>query len=457
MTRRPRGGDGRSLVVALTLTLMVGCDAAPADPARKQKAPPPPPAVEVVAARTGSLPLVERLSGVVRASNQVAIRAEVTAPVVEVLVRTGDAVERGQVLVRLRDDIFRDQLLQAEAAVRLEEAAARAARARVAELEAQLRRTQALAERSLVSALEVDVLEAQVAGALAVADQVDARVEQARATVGERETALARTVVRAPIAGRVGRRAAEVGMLADAGAVLFEVGDLSRVIVDVPLTDAMLGYLRPGQPAVLTPPGADAAPIAATLARISPFLARGSFSTTGELDAPNPDGRLFPGMFVTVDVHHGASQVATLLPVGALWEDPDTGAWGVFVASLEGAPPAAAPAAAASPVAHRPVDVLAVGRDTVGVTGVEAGEWVVTIGQHLLARGGVEAGARAREIAWERVVALQSRHREDVLREFLANQQRHARAHGARPPSTEDFLEAAKEAPGEVELPVGGG
>jgi RND family efflux transporter MFP subunit len=409
--------------VALTLTLMAGCDAAPADPTRKQKAPPPP-AVEVVAARTGSLPLVERLSGVVRASNQVAIRAEVTAPVVEVLVRTGDAVERGQVLVRLRDDIFRDQLLQAEAAVRLEEAAARAARARVAELEAQLRRTQALAERSLVSALEVDVLEAQVAGALAVADQVDARVEQARATVGERETALARTVVRAPISGRVGRRAAEVGMLADAGAVLFEVGDLTRVIVDVPLTDAMLGHLRPGQPAVLTPPGADAAPIAATLARISPFLARGSFSTTGELDAPNPDGRLYPGMFVT---------------------------------ALEGEPPADAPSTAAYPVARRSVEVLAVGRDTVGVTGVEAGEWVVTIGQHLLARGGVEAGARARGVAWERVLALQSRHREDVLREFMANQQRHARSRGAEPPSTEEFLEAASEAPGEAELPVGGG
>lgn len=444
MIERPRGGRALPLDRAAWFGLLVlslaGCDAAPA--AARAKAPPPPPAVEVVAARTGSLPLVQRLSGVVRARNQVAIRAEVTAPVVEVLAQTGEQVERGQPLVRLQDDAFRDQLRQAEAAVRLEAAAARAARARVAELEAQLRRAEKLAADALVSALELDVLEAQLAGARAQAEQADARVEQARATVAERRAALERTVVRAPTSGRVGRRNAEVGMLADAGSVLFELGDLSRVIVDVPLTDAMLAHLRPGQPALLTPPGFDAAPVTATLARISPFLARESFSTTGEIDADNADGRLFPGMFVAVDVHYGESQEATLVPVGALWEDPDTGAWGVFVVTPDAAPPGDAPSTTAYPVAHRPVEVLAVGRDTVGVSGVGPGEWVVTMGQHLLARGDGKAGARVRQVAWERVLELQGRHREDVLREFLANQRRHARTRGAAPPSTDEFLEA---------------
>lgn len=453
MTQRPREGRPRRARPALglvALALTAGCDAAPA--ATLQQAPAPAPAVEVLAARAGSLPLIERVGGVVRASNQVSLRAEVTAPVVEVLARTGDAVQRGQPLVRLRDDALRDQLLQAEASVRLEEAAARRARARVAELEAQVRRTRALAADSLVSALEVDLLEAQLEGARASADEGDARVEQARATVAERQTALERAVVRAPIDGRIGRRHAEVGMLAGAGAVLFELGDLARVVIEVPLADGMLAQLRPGQPAVVTPPGLDAAPVPATLARISPFLAPGSFSTTGELDADNADGRLLPGMFVTVDIHHGESEQVTLLPVAAPWEDPRSGEWAVFVVALDEAPPADSVSERAYPVTRRAVEVLAVGRDTVGVRGVEPGEHVVTLGQHLLARGAGAAAARVRATTWERVLALQARQREDVLREFLATQRRLARR-GARPPSTEEFLGRA----GDGDGPDGGG
>jgi HlyD family secretion protein len=50
------------------------------------------PAVEAVQARTGSLPLEERLSGSVRARDQVSVRAEFSAPVVEVMVRSGASV-----------------------------------------------------------------------------------------------------------------------------------------------------------------------------------------------------------------------------------------------------------------------------------------------------------------------------------------------------------------------------
>ena len=59
------------------------------------------PAVEAVEAREGSLPLEERLNGVVRAENQFAVRPEIEAAVLEVAVRSGEAVRQGQVLVRL--------------------------------------------------------------------------------------------------------------------------------------------------------------------------------------------------------------------------------------------------------------------------------------------------------------------------------------------------------------------
>ena len=406
------------------------------------------PAVEAVQARVGTLPLEERVSGVVKAYNQVTIRAEIEAPIVEVYVRSGEAVKQGQPLVRLQDDALRDQLRQAEAAVRLEGAAAKAARARVAELQAQASRARALAQEELVSRLELETVEAQLAAAEASADQADARVEQVRATVEERRSALRRTVVRSPIAGHVGRRQAEVGMIANASALLFEVGTLEQVIVEVPLTGEMLGHVHEGQPVRIAAQSLRGEPIEAKLSRISPFLAASSFSTMGEIDVRNAAGRLRPGMFVNVDVLYGESERATLVPTSALWEDPRTGVRGVFVLDLpEGAEPAAGGAngvpprlsSKAVPVALRPVEVVGEGRAAVGVRGLDEGEWVVTIGQHLLG-GDRGASARYRPTSWDRVLDLQSRQREDLIQGFLEEQQRMARTLGAEPPSNEQFL-----------------
>lgn len=439
-----------AVVAALAFAGLLGCRPADGDP----EVEPPPPPVEAVAARHGALPLVETVNGVVRAANQVAIRPEIEAPVVEVLVRSGEAVEEGQVLVRLLDDALREQLRQAEASLRIAEAASAEARSRVAELEARARRTRALAAEELVSQLELETQEARLAAEEAAAAQAAARVEEARSTVQERRSALSKTRVRSPVAGRVGQRNAEVGMLAEPSTVLFLVGDLGQLIVEVPLTGEMLATLAEGQPVQIRSRGDGEEPVAATLSRISPFLDPGSFTTIGEIDVANRQDRLRPGMFVTVEIFYGESAEATLLPASALWEDPRTGLTQVFVVQDgdgldagggDGAP--SPPAEGRSPmitrsVEVRPVEILAAGRGRVGVSPVEPGEWVVTAGQHLLA--GAEEGAaltaRVRATTWERVLELQDLQQEDLLERFLDKQRRIARSRGAALPSNEEFL-----------------
>jgi multidrug efflux pump subunit AcrA (membrane-fusion protein) len=258
--------------------------------------------------------------------------------------------------------------------------------------------------------------------------------------------------LRAPIAGRVGQRNAEVGMLAGPGDVLFVLGDLSDLIVEVPLTEEMLRSLRVGQRATLRSPSLGGATLAGTLARISPFLEASSFSTLGEIEVEEGGHEaLRPGMFVTVEVHYGESREATLVPASALWEDPRTGVRGVFVvtetAGLAPSTPANPPAKATvdevpqepRSVKFRPVEVLADGRATVGVGGLEEGDWVVTVGQHLLARDG-DTTARVRATTWDRVLELQDLQREDLLQSFLDRQQEWARTRGAEPPTNEEFL-----------------
>ena len=432
----------RRLIRPLFLAaVLAGCGQGEEEAPREDLAP----AVEAVPARRGTLPLEERLNGVVKADNQVAVRAEIEAPILEVLARNGDAVRRGQPLVRLQGDALRDQLRQAEASVRLAQASAQQARARVAEVEAQVVRTRALARERLVSDLELETQEAQLAAARAGAAQAAALVEQARATVQERRSALDRTVVRAPVAGHVGQRNAEVGMLAGPDDVLFLLGDMGDLVVEVPLTEEMLGYVRQGQSVRIGSPALGETPVAGTLSRISPFLEENSFSTVGEIDVAGEGGRLRPGMFVTVDVLYGESEQATLVPASALWEDPRSGTRGVYVAGGSAIAPTSSSEIPAEPrpVQLRPVEVVAEGRAQAGVRGVQPGEWVVVVGQNLLAGEGGTAEARVRPTTWERVLRLQGLQREDLLEAYMDKQQRLARERGAEPPPSEEFLKSA--------------
>ena len=81
-----------------------------------------------------------------------------------------------------------------------------------------------------------------------------------------------------------------------------------------------------------------------------------------------------------------------------------------------------------TPMEFQPVEVLARGGDAVGIAGVDPDRWVVVVGQHLL-QGIVEqrVPARARPVPWARVSSLQDLQDEDLLRQFMAKQQRLSR------------------------------
>jgi RND family efflux transporter MFP subunit len=331
------------------------------------------------------------------------------------------------------------------------EATAAEARAREAEVRAQAVRLRALADRGLVSDLELETREAQLAAATAQAAQADARVGQARATVAERRSELERTVVRAPVAGSVGQRAVEVGMVVNSSSTLFLLGDFDDLLVEVPLTQAMLSHIDNGTPVEIAARDIDREPLRAAVSRISPFLEQSSFSTIAEIDLPPGDRSFRPGMFVTVRVLRGESEPATLVPTSAVWEDPRSGMSQVYVVEeADGLEEAGAPEAEISNTARRvsvrTVQVLAEGQGHSGVDGVLDGEWVVTLGQHLLheqmqATGSDVATARVRPTSWQRVLELQGLQREDLLEEFLSKQRRIAGVLGAELPSDPEIVE----------------
>lgn len=388
------------------------------------------PSVEAIQARSGSLPLVERLNGVVRAKNQVDIYSPISALIMRVEVRNGDYVEAGQPLVFLRDNEFQERLKQAQANLQISIAQARQAEAELKEAENDLNRTQTLAEQDLSSAVDLESRQTAVIAAEADLALARARVEQAQATVEERREALSETIVRAPVAGTVGNRQAEIGMLVSPNNRLFTLGQLDNITIEIVLTDVMLTYIEEGQRSQISAPNLFPDGLPAPLSRISPFLHPITHSTDAEIELINPGQTLKPGMFVTVDIYYGESEQATLVPLSALYEHPGTGITGVYISQEPIAGEAAGQSKAdqgitlTNPVSFDfvPVDVVAKGRMGVGLRGIEPGDWVISLGQNLL--GGESGQARVHVVDWEWVTNLQSLQREDLLKEIMDRQQK---------------------------------
>lgn len=420
-------------LIAITLAACSGSDNKPSPHMGQSIIP----SVEAVEARYGSLPLVEHFSGNVRAENQVALFPEISGRIEQVFVENGEYVEAGQKLVQLDAHQLEQQLLQAKAGARINEAQLKQAQARLNELESQYRRVQHLAERDLTSEMEVEQLAAQMESARANVELVQAQLEQSQALIAQRENELSKTVIKAPISGTVGRRNAETGMQVSPNTQLFLIGDLKKFRIEIVLTESMLNTVRIGQTAQITVPTekSGSTVLEAKISRISPFLNELTRSTTAEIDVQTDANLLRPGMFVPVDVMVGESEQVTLIPISALFTDPATGEEGVFVAGALGSEiqPAEDDSNAAgnfsavtepTDVEFRPVTILARGRMEAGVAGIESGQWVVTIGQNLLAEGRTQA--RVRAMSWERIYQLQLLQREDLLREVLRQQNENA-------------------------------
>jgi len=385
------------------------------------------PSVEAVEARFGSLPLEERLSGIVTAANQVDIYPQITAPVEEVLVENGDKVEKGDLLLRLRSREYEDRLKAAQANLRINQARAKQAKASMDELSSQLNRQQKLAKEGLISELELEQIRSQYTSAEANYELALAQIEQAEATVSEQREALSQTEIRSPITGTVGQRTAEAGMQATTSVKLFTVGNLDDSRITINLTEKMMNYIEVGQSVRIYSENFPDTVITDEVDRISPFLESGSFSTTAEIDVPNDGRLLLPGMFVTVDVLYGESEQATLIPLSAIYKHPRTGETGVYLApnfgletepveqvNAENPPPLSSP----TEVNFVSINVVAKGREAAGVTGIRSGQWVITVGQNLLV-GNEQGQARIRAIAWNRILSLQRLQPDDLLREVM--------------------------------------
>jgi RND family efflux transporter, MFP subunit len=291
------------------------------------------PAYEVVAQ-----PLVQTVvaTGRVAAYSRVQVGSEITGVVVERLVQEGDQVRPGDVLAVLRADDLEAAVREAEAALATlqqstrpqAEAALREAEAALAQASREVERRRDLMTRQLISseALEQAVQaeisaqsaadKARLAASALAAGQPDEVAAQAR--LANAKAQLAKTTIRAQVAGTVLTRNAEPGDLVQPGRVLFELTREGATELLVPVDEKNLEALQLGQSAVCVADAYPNHPFPAKLTFIAPSIdpARGTVDIRLTVD-PSP-AFLREGMTVSVNVETGKRERALSLPNDAL-------------------------------------------------------------------------------------------------------------------------------------------
>ena len=255
----------KGIVVKAMALVMMGAGvvtlAACGAPAEKSAEQP----VASVAASLGRVEAVDwpssyEAGGVVRARQVAVVSSRVVAPVVEVRVKAGDRVTRGQVLVRLDAREVGAQATRASASasgmrlsIEAAQAERRSAESAVVLARATHNRVKGLVETKSATAQELDqavaVLagaEARLAGATARAAEAEAGLAAAKAGEEVASVTASYAVLTAPFDGLVSNRQVDPGSMAAPGMPLLTLEDTSAYRLEVRVDESRAHLVPPG-------------------------------------------------------------------------------------------------------------------------------------------------------------------------------------------------------------------
>ena len=262
------------------LLMLAACDSGSVAPAAGGGARAVP---KVVTQSVDMQPLIDEIEalGTARANESVEIRPRISSLIERVAFEEGQYVNRGELLVELENSEIVAGLALAEAAL--------------SESLSLYNRSKNLASSNAISASNLEQLLAQV--------KVDeAQVEAARARLGN-------TRILAPFSGRIGLRNVSPGSFVSNATVIATLDDVSTIKLDFSVPETFLTVVAEGMrivaQSVVFPEERFEGTVTSVDTRVDPvtraILVRAAI--------PNRDGRLKPGMFMTVDLQRDGGDV----------------------------------------------------------------------------------------------------------------------------------------------------
>ncbi|UCG46594.1 MAG: efflux RND transporter periplasmic adaptor subunit [Phycisphaerales bacterium] len=318
-------------------------------------------------------------TGSLEPKSQFVVAPKVAGWLKKLLVDVGDTVQRNQVIALLDDEEFAQQVEQARA--ELEVAKANAANC-ASDLEIARReyeRAKVLREKKIASVSELDLSEAAFNASQTRHKVSLAQVAQKDAALKTAQVRLSYTKVQSfweegDPTRVVGERFVDEGALLQVNEPVVSILENDPLTAVVHVIERDYPKVSVGQEAVVTSDAYPGRTFAGRIARIAPLLKESSRQARVEVDVPNPDFLLKPGMFVRARVEFASREQATLIPLPALVRRE--GKEGIFIADTD-----------KSKARFVPVRTGIISGEVVEILEPEVSGLVITLGNHLLEDG----------------------------------------------------------------------
>lgn len=340
------------IILAVTLWMVSGLfGSAPEAPATS-RSDAAPQLTHVEVARFEAQPMQREvvIQGQTQAKHTVTLKTEIAGQVLELLVEKGDAVKRGDILLRLSPDERPHQLEQARALQQQRELEYQAAKA--------LKSKGLQAERQLAEAVSL--------------------LRAARVQLKSAELNVERQTLRAPFDGVIQARQAEQGDYLKVGDPVLTLVNLNPLVVRGDVAESEVDRLQTGMAA--TAQLSNGALIEGRVSFIAPVANSSTRTYAVEMEAENPLPHQRGGMSATIRVPLEAMSAYKVSP--ALLSLNDNGVLGLKSVDAEGV------------VQFHPVEVLKSERDGLWLGGLPPSVDLITVGQGFVRAGDRVAAAR---------------------------------------------------------------
>lgn len=210
--------------------------------------------VEVAAVKEITLTETVSATGKVQPEIEVKISSEVSGEIIDLPIKEGQTVKKGDLLVRVNPDLYQSGVSRSQASLSTTKAGLSQADAQLKEAKANYDRNKTLFDKGVISKSEWDRIVSAYEVARAGKQSAYFNVQSANATVTEARDNLNRTTIYSPVDGTISRLDAElgervVGTQQMTGTEILRVANLNNMEVEVDVNENDIVKIEIGDPA----------------------------------------------------------------------------------------------------------------------------------------------------------------------------------------------------------------
>ena len=297
-----------------------------------------PVAVEVEPVKKSTIRDLGSFAGSLVPKSQYMLAPKVAGRLEKLMVNIGDWVERDQLIAVLDDEEYSQQVRQAEADLQVAKANLEESKSSLDVAKRELERVQELHKKGISADSELDSVKGAYSTQEARYKVAQAQLSYRQASLEAAKVRLSYTKIRASWekGGNrrvVGERMVDEGAMLTPNAPILSILEINPLLAVIHITDKDYFRVKKGQIAIINTDALPGKTVSGEIVRMAPLLKETSREARVEIEIPNSEGLLKPGMFINVQIEFETLNEATVVPVSSVVKRDNQ--QGVFLVDME--------------------------------------------------------------------------------------------------------------------------